>query len=180
MQTHKDCTKCKETKAVEDYQWTTKRGVRYRRSDCKTCHNLQRAAGGYAKRSAKLKEERASGARREYFIHIDSKGSDKKNGREYGLSEDMIRGLLSKECSHCGEEEGQMTLDRIDNDIGHVPENVVTSCYRCNMVRGSMPIEAWELFKPVMRAAREKGLFGSWASKPLRRRRDNGGGSSVG
>jgi hypothetical protein len=55
-----------------------------------------------------------------------------------------------------------MTVDRVDNDLGHLQSNVVPACVRCNHVRGQMPYEAWLMVAPGMRAAREAGLFGGW------------------
>jgi len=55
-----------------------------------------------------------------------------------------------------------MTLDRKDNDVGHVKDNVVPACVRCNYTRGDMPFDAWLVVAAGMRQAREKGLFGDW------------------
>lgn len=60
-----------------------------------------------------------------------------------------------------------MTLDRIDNDKAHTKENVVPACIRCNMIRGSMPYEAWINIAPSIKNTYELGLFGNWKTQPL-------------
>lgn len=42
--------------------------------------------------------------------------------------------LMSRPCDYCnGETTG---LDRKDNELGYIPENVTPSCRRCNSVKG--------------------------------------------
>lgn len=77
-----------------------------------------------------------------------------------------INAIITAPCLYCGDDQCFKTIDRIDNSIGHVKSNVVSACYRCNMVRGNMPFDAWMEMASGMRAAREKGLFGDWASGP--------------
>lgn len=55
-----------------------------------------------------------------------------------------------------------MTLDRIDNTIGHVQTNVVAACVRCNYMRRDMPYAAWTRLVPLIKQLREEGLFGAW------------------
>ena len=62
-----------------------------------------------------------------------------------------------------------MTLDRIDNEIGHVFANVVGSCVRCNLIRRHMPYAAWMCIVPGLRKAREEGLFQGWTGEVHRR-----------
>lgn len=55
-----------------------------------------------------------------------------------------------------------MTLDRIDNKMGHTKENVLPACIRCNNLRGDMPIQAWTFLVPKVKEAKESGLFEDW------------------
>jgi hypothetical protein len=55
-----------------------------------------------------------------------------------------------------------MTLDRIDNSIGHLMSNVNPCCYRCNYIRANMPYAAWLSIVPAIRATFELGLFAAW------------------
>lgn len=95
----------------------------------------------------------------------DCKKLDRKHHRQNDLSLAFVQTVLSKPCTYCGEPLLRMTLDRIDNNLGHTEGNVVGACIRCNYARRSMPYEAWLLLAPAMRAARESGLFGSWTGR---------------
>src|SRR5574343_264879 len=44
------------------------------------------------------------------------------------------------ECIVCGETEN-LSLDHIDDDRGHSPENLITTCVSCNASRKEQPIE---------------------------------------
>lgn len=114
--------------------------------------------------------------RRSYFkrfskrvrsIYQDSRKSDKKYGRENDLNLETIASLIdASSCSYCGfrDEKTIMTLDRVDSAIGHLKDNVVPSCYDCNLMRANMPYEPWvRFFAPAMKDARKSGLLGDWA-----------------
>lgn len=73
--------------------------------------------------------------------------------------------LKEHTCFYCGAIDIKMTLDRIDNSIGHTRVNVNPSCVRCNGVRGNMPYAAWMAIVPAIKKAREDGLFGSWVGR---------------
>ena len=55
-----------------------------------------------------------------------------------------------------------MSLDRVDNSLGHTKANVIACCIRCNFIRGTMPYEAWRCLIPGVRRAYKLGLFGTW------------------
>lgn len=102
-------------------------------------------------------------------ILSDCKRSDKKRGRENDLDLAFIQSKVDGPCSYCGDIEIRMTLDRIDNDKGHVRSNVVGACERCNYARRDMPYAAWLLIAKAMREARELGLFQGWTGGVHRR-----------
>ena len=117
----------------------------------------------YRKRQAgKEKASRASGADPAKWIRVDSRGSDRKKGLDNDLTYEFVREMILRPCSYCGDTESRMTLDRIDNDLGHLQSNVVPSCYRCNFIRRDIPYEAWIVIAPGVKAAREGALFGAW------------------
>lgn len=80
----------------------------------------------------------------------------------HDLTPAFVEAAICLPCAYCGDSNSPLSLDRIDNTIGHLQVNVVTSCRRCNMVRGDMPIEAWLHIAPAMKTAREAGAFGAW------------------
>jgi hypothetical protein len=95
----------------------------------------------------------------------DSRSTDKKLCRENDLTLEFVKDLLGRGCQYCGETDMRMTLDRIDNSLGHTQQNVVPACIRCNLVRRDMPYEAWSLVATAMREARKNQLFGGWMKK---------------
>ena len=46
-------------------------------------------------------------------------------------------------------QKNQWTLDRIDNDIGHNTDNVVISCLKCNLDRGTKDINKFNFTKKL-------------------------------
>lgn len=77
--------------------------------------------------------------------------------------------MIQEPCVYCGEDQIRMTVDRIDNEVGHVKGNIVSACERCNYARRDMPYQAWQVVAKAMKEAREKGLFGSWTGGIHRR-----------
>lgn len=116
----------------------------------------------HLKMRRKYSEMRASGQCQERWIFEDSLNADRKRGRENDLTIEFVKQAIASGCSYCGESSIRMTLDRIDNDVGHTMRNVVAACIRCNIVRRDMPYEAWLTIAPAMRRARRNGLFKDW------------------
>ena len=112
---------------------------------------------GAAERSRQWRRNNVASA-----IVTDSRKSDRKKGRKNDLSVGRVEEVIAGGCSYCGEQEIRMTLDRKDNARGHELDNVVAACVRCNYLRRDMPYEAWMAVVPAIRAAKERGLFGSW------------------
>ena len=98
----------------------------------------------------------------------DSRKNDKRKGLECNITTEFVSSLISNPCMYCAETSIRMTLDRIENGIGHILGNVVPCCIRCNYIRGSMPYDAWIHIVPLIRSAREAGLFGDWRSLPVK------------
>jgi hypothetical protein len=96
------------------------------------------------------------------------KGNDKRKGRENDLDLKFVKELTKGSiCAYCGETTLRITLDRINNELGHIKTNVIAACIRCNGIRCNMPFEAWKFIIPKIRAARIKGLFGDWQGRRL-------------
>lgn len=119
------------------------------------------------RRLDKHRKDRASGSNTASYILMDSRGSDRKRGLTNDLNLAFVEEMISHPCTYCGETEMRMTLDRIDNTIGHTMKNVKTSCYRCNVTRKDMPFAAWLFVAEGMRSARKANAFGEWATKPF-------------
>jgi hypothetical protein len=149
-----------------------KQGERfYRRIICIGCDNLYKKK--YPKtedakkresrrKAAKIKISRSNESLRCRYILQDSKRGDKRKSRENDLDREFIRKLIDEGCSYCADREGRMTLDRIDNTLGHIKTNVAASCMRCNYFRRDMPHAAWMMVAPKIRQARLLGLLDGW------------------
>ena len=88
------------------------------------------------------KRERAHNLARNY------KKDDEKDGRgESTLTTGWIKKNIfsGQKCVYCGEEDWhKLGCDRIDNTKPHTPDNVVCSCSKCNIERGSMTFEEFK------------------------------------
>jgi len=159
------CKDCDEPRPIEEYRWQNRKGrngkvYRYKIGRCRSCictRDNERLAAKQARWMLKSyrKRDRQAG-----FPLTD-------------LDYKVVEELISQLCTYCEETEITMTLDRIDNNLGHVRANVVPACFRCQMLRGSMPYGAWLRIAKVVKEVRLEGLFGDWigpASNRLRKR----------
>ena len=173
------CKSCDTPKLLEQMCSFKSRGKTYFRHLCKSCRNAvdrersasnpERRRVNNARRCRDDFELRRDIARQHLVIWRDSRANDKKKGRENNVTREFIAALIENGCSYCGEAEIRMSLDRIDNSVGHLQGNVVAACIRCNLVRRDMPYAAWLVVAKGMRAAREEGLFLSWKGGGLRK-----------
>lgn len=69
---------------------------------------------------------------------------DKKVGRDFTLSfSDFMLHAVSS-CIYCGKEDAG-GVDRLNSDIGHIPDNCVPCCYTCNKMKMAMTLEEFAL-----------------------------------
>lgn len=173
------CTYCEEAKSVESFYTKTSAGKKYLSSVCKQC-DIKRVAerkkeiikDPYERAKINLQARNcyARGRRIDRATNIvrDSRKSDRKKKRQHDLTIGFVRELIRDGCLYCGANEGVlMTVDRIDNTIGHLQTNIVPACFECNLTRGTMPYAAWQLLAVGMRKARELGLLNGWKLGPL-------------
>jgi hypothetical protein len=124
-----------------------------------------------ARKAARGRISRKDETLRCMFILRDSKRADKMKGRDNDLDREFIRKLIDEGCAYCADHDARMTLDRIDNDLGHLKTNVVASCMRCNYFRRDMPHAAWIMVAPKIRQARLLGLLEGWNSGTIKSQR---------
>ncbi len=178
------CTKCQKLQPEEYYRETAKP---YRRHTCRNCESDERmsrdnhnpdAARARARRYQMNKSEmRRMGLHVERWIVEDSRRTDRKLGRLNDLTTAWVAEQIASGCSYCGETQLHMTMDRIDNTLGHIQSNVVPACERCNYIRRDMPYAAWLKLVPTLVEIREAGLFGVWTGgirEAVRRAHANG------
>jgi hypothetical protein len=164
------CRVCNTRKSSECFQLI--RGLYWKRI-CNECLYKTRTAEWTQEdreQRNRYNRERTRGYRRDpsktaRHVFSDSRKSDKKKGFVCDLTLDVVKEMISRECAYCGDTEIRMSLDRIDNTIGHTVRNVVPACLRCNFARGGMPYEAWLCLVPGLKEARKRGLFGDWLGK---------------
>ncbi len=156
------CKKCLRYKPVTAFEIRV-RGRR--RGTCKVCRwtpALIAVRKGYEEVK---KARRKAGLNVANWIMVDAKSSDRKKGMKFDLTLEFVKSMISKPCSYCGETKLRMTLDRLDNDVGHIVGNVRAACIRCNYIRKNMPLEAWLCLVSGLRKARKRGLFGKWTGR---------------
>lgn len=165
------CTRCATERPISAFRKT----AHGHRNACKSCDRKgarqRELASPDARRvwqrrfGEKLRLQRKNPTLAGKFIFMDSRASDRKAGRDNDLNRLFVETAIANGCLYCGERELRMTLDRIDNALGHLMANVVPACIRCNYVRRDMPYAAWMTIAPSMRVAREAGLFRGWNNR---------------
>ena len=98
----------------------------------------------------------------EIYIYQNAKREDRYAGRECTITRLEVGELVKKPCDYCGVKDKKMSIDRMENEIGHTKDNTVPCCLRCNTMKRDMPLAAWLAIAPAIRRARKKGLFGDW------------------
>ena len=92
------------------------------------------------------------------FLRVSMKAADKERNRIFDLSDDDIaKMIIGQPCTYCGKKYNRMTLDRINNSLGHVYGNVNVSCGFCNCFRSDLPYAAWLALVPSLRKQIESG-----------------------
>lgn len=183
----KMCLCCKRRQPF--YEFRLIRGIHIGHI-CTRCRSRQNAlwkrkrGKEYIKRISKLyRLTRKDPKHRARWVLCDCRNSDRKNKLENDLDIDFVNGVLSNGCSYCGDKSIKITLDRINNARGHMRNNVVSACVRCNYIRKDMPYNIWLEIVPSIRKAQKNGLFTNWkgywcydggfghAASPLRSKR---------
>lgn len=89
-------------------------------------------------------------------MYRNYKNSDMKKGREFNLTRDQFYKLTQGNCYYCGSAPSlyiwnskyfgnkpfyKNGIDRVDSNIGHIPENCVSCCVICNRAKNNMTTE---------------------------------------
>ena len=71
-------------------------------------------------------------------------GGAKRRGIEWGFAPEDLHEFYDAPCHYCGGEVVQrLGLDRVDNNKGYVPGNVVQCCAMCNRMKSDHPEDEW-------------------------------------
>lgn len=180
----KVCLDCKETKEDTEFYWRHK-ARNQTENHCKQCSGKRKRAlrrqhweanpaahkRHLERAAAALRRRRSEGHNAAGTFLNDSRKNDRRNNRANDLTKEFVSEMFKQPCSYCGDCNGKKSLDRVDNTLGHLQDNVVTCCVRCNLVRGQMPYQAWLVVAEGMKVARERGLFGDWDGNILRKKK---------
>ena len=171
----KECKTCHQI--LDDDEFPYRSDSKTHRKSCRNCETQKRKSRSFAgtttpefkdrrRRRDRIssKRHRADPKNTASYIVKNSKRSDVVHNRENNLTKDFVEAAIANGCSYCGDKETKMTMDRIDNTKGHTTDNVVAACYRCNMIRRSMPYPAWIQIVPAIRKTFEDGLFDDWST----------------
>jgi hypothetical protein len=125
----KSCSKCRQWKPeTAEFFNLQKHGKRGLTADCRECHKL---------RMRQVNKIQYAKNREREMIDSYAK-SDAKNGRLTTITTEWMKeNITSKPCFYCETIEAPRGSDRLDNGIGHVPENVVPCCKLCNKTRNN-------------------------------------------
>lgn len=151
----KRCRRCQDWFEIGHFY--RPKGFKHGRAICKKCWS-ERHWSSYEEQAL----ERQDPSFRAKYIVKDASATDRRRGFANDLAVGWVAEEIAKGCAYCEETQLRMTLDRIDNDKGHVHTNVLPACIRCNFLRKTMPYDAWMCLVPGLREARLKGLFGAW------------------
>ena len=66
------------------------------------------------------------------------KHSANKTNKIFNLTKEEFKNFWNKPCHYCNSEIDTIGLDRVDNNIGYVIENIVSCCIRCNKMKKDM------------------------------------------
>ena len=160
----KVCLNCTQEKPVTQFYRNIQKGKVYWSQQCKTCRpdRQRRSIASREKQRDHERTARKDPAKRANFILSACKNFDKRHGFVCDLDLKFIQQTIAPGCSYCLDTIGQMTLDRIDNSMGHLKFNVVSCCFRCNYIRRNMPHAAWLVIVPAIKRAHQLGLFQEW------------------
>jgi len=137
----------------------------------KSCGCLVKEVAAQNGRNSRLPDGVAS---RNKLVRSYKRGAKHKS-LPFRLTEDEMDVLFASPCRYCGSEPAQIAfnsnvhnpsgaafvyngIDRIDNSLGYVSENVCACCYVCNRMKHTLGVE--EFKQAVAKIARHLGLLG--------------------
>ena len=77
----------------------------------------------------------------EQVIYDRYKYSAERRNVVFELNLEEFKSYWKKPCSYCGGEIQTIGLDRIDNDLGYIKENITPCCTVCNLSKRGMLAE---------------------------------------
>lgn len=131
------CRKCGQRKSVDDfvpvYESQTVRGTQVRYT-CKTCEHARTMDW---RRHDPLRGKRPKERFRAYRKEAQARGL------VFTLTFDQFFTFWKQPCTYCTEPIHGVGLDRRDNTLGYILENVVPCCWLCNQMKRDLPVEVF-------------------------------------
>lgn len=132
----KVCTKCKETKSINDFHSP-------KSSWCKKCFNEhisewdKTQEGRYSRYKRQVRARNKRGA----IGHNALVAKKKTRVLSFDLTFDEFVTYWKQPCFYCGGDVETIGLDRVDNSLGYTKGNVVSCCHVCNWMKRDMSRE---------------------------------------
>lgn len=114
----KQCTQCKEFFPLSEFPRCSTR-LDGHDSACRTCSRFS-----YYRTNAR----RRGASRPEAFV--------------WTLTRQEFGDLVTQPCAYC-DAPAAGGIDRVDNDCGYIPGNILPCCSICNQMKLDMPLSAW-------------------------------------
>jgi hypothetical protein len=109
MAEYKKCVSCNVERPIEKFSFIQK----WRRNSCNQCRRHQ------SNKSVRCR-------------WTEYKRKAKTRGKVFELTEKQFKSFENSSCFYCGDDLDYIRLDRINNDLGYIIDNVVSCCHKCN------------------------------------------------
>lgn len=151
------CRMCSRVRPVKEY---SRSGDATVTRTCKDCQRFIDQARG--RNSGRVRAPK-------HNMHRGLLGAANKRGIVVTLTRSQYEKLRARPCHWCGGglPSGGVGLDRLDNERGYEPGNVVPCCEECNIRRLNMPVERWAR---IVSDLRDKYGPGFWTDRGRRTR----------
>lgn len=77
------------------------------------------------------------------------KSQSKKIGRQFELSYEEYLQVTEGSCLYCGQPGPGSSVDRVDSSLGYTQNNVASSCWPCNRMKGDLSVD--DFLKHIMK-----------------------------
>lgn len=162
------CRDCKKLKESVDYIKRKTEGLVPRDKDGVALIVVNRGSKIHirrARRYHKVKRDRYNPQDWPFFLRISMRSADLEKKQEFNLRDsDIAEMVIGKACTYCDKQYARMTLDRIDNSLGHQYGNVQVSCGFCNYFRGDLPYSIWLELVPIIKKLSNSGKLETYVN----------------
>lgn len=137
---NKKCKTCQQDKSILDFSYQDKKNNK-RRNSCKVC--LKKYDQKYNKSlvGRQVRKEYDASPGRQFYM---CKLAAKRRNYLFDLTYEQFLTFQNKNCFYCNTPLEKISLDRDNNNLGYIFENLIPCCTQCNFLKGK--IENKELF----------------------------------